>query len=86
MSGTKRRAEQHEGTVRASHLLVKHRDSRRPSSHREKVVTRSKVRATYPHCAGPLASGAVRCQQQSQEQLPVRALTALLADAWNATQ
>ena len=28
-------------TVRASHLLVKHRDSRRPSSWKEEVVTRS---------------------------------------------
>ncbi|KAF8059370.1 pin1 [Scenedesmus sp. PABB004] len=33
------------GTVRASHLLVKHRDSRRPSSWKEKVITRSKEEA-----------------------------------------
>ena len=31
------------GTVRASHILVKHRDSRRPSSWKEPTVTRSKV-------------------------------------------
>lgn len=31
-------------TVRASHILVKHRDSRRPSSWKEPTVTRSKVR------------------------------------------
>ncbi|TFK26689.1 rotamase-domain-containing protein [Coprinopsis marcescibilis] len=32
----------HAGQVRASHLLVKHRDSRRPSSWKESVITRSK--------------------------------------------
>lgn len=31
--------------VRASHILVKHRDSRRPSSWREEVITRSKEEA-----------------------------------------
>ncbi|KCV68058.1 peptidyl-prolyl cis-trans isomerase NIMA-interacting 1 [Fonticula alba] len=31
--------------VRASHLLVKHRDSRRPSSWKESVITRSKEEA-----------------------------------------
>mmetsp|Transcript_36392 Transcript_36392/g.102801 ORF Transcript_36392/g.102801 Transcript_36392/m.102801 type:complete len:113 (-) Transcript_36392:70-408(-) len=31
--------------VRASHLLVKHRDSRRPSSWKEQTVTRSKEEA-----------------------------------------
>ncbi|KAI0370099.1 rotamase-domain-containing protein [Pilatotrama ljubarskyi] len=31
--------------VRASHLLVKHRDSRRPSSWKEKTITRSKDEA-----------------------------------------
>ena len=31
--------------VRASHLLVKHRDSRRPSSWREENITRSKEEA-----------------------------------------
>ena len=31
-----------EGKIRASHLLVKHRDSRRPSSWREAQITRSK--------------------------------------------
>lgn len=33
------------GIIRASHLLVKHRDVRRPSSHREPVVTRSREEA-----------------------------------------
>ncbi|KAI0348179.1 rotamase-domain-containing protein [Trametopsis cervina] len=33
------------GKVRASHLLVKHRDSRRPSSWREENITRSKEEA-----------------------------------------
>eukprot|EP00877_Chromochloris_zofingiensis_P003276 jgi/Chrzof1/1294/Cz10g02010.t1 len=33
------------GTVRASHLLVKHKDSRRPSSWKEPVVTRTKEEA-----------------------------------------
>ena len=33
-------------TVRASHLLVKHRDSRRPSSWKEPAVTRTKVLGT----------------------------------------
>ena len=46
-TGVKRRAEQYSGTVQASHLLVKHRDSRRPSSHKEKVVTRSKVHTRF---------------------------------------
>lgn len=31
--------------VEASHLLVKHRESRRPSSHREENITRSKSEA-----------------------------------------
>lgn len=31
-----------EGKIRAAHLLVKHRDSRRPSSWREAQITRSK--------------------------------------------
>ena len=34
-----------EGTIRAAHLLVKHRDSRRPSSWRETNITRSKEEA-----------------------------------------
>ncbi|CAD0099282.1 unnamed protein product [Aureobasidium mustum] len=33
---------QQEGKIRASHLLVKHKDSRRPSSWREAQITRSK--------------------------------------------
>ena len=38
-------------TVRASHLLVKHRDSRRPSSWKEPTVTRTKVlSAAKLHC------------------------------------
>ena len=36
---------QPEGKIRASHLLVKHRDSRRPSSWREAQITRSKEEA-----------------------------------------
>ncbi|KDR85573.1 hypothetical protein GALMADRAFT_234516 [Galerina marginata CBS 339.88] len=35
----------HAGQVRASHLLVKHRDSRRPSSWKENNITRSKDEA-----------------------------------------
>lgn len=35
----------HEGQIRASHLLVKHRDSRRPSSWRETEITRTKEEA-----------------------------------------
>jgi len=35
----------HEGKIRAAHLLVKHRDSRRPSSWREAEITRSKDEA-----------------------------------------
>lgn len=34
-----------EGKIRASHLLVKHRDSRRPSSWREAQITRTKEEA-----------------------------------------
>ena len=34
-----------EGKIRAAHLLVKHRDSRRPSSWRESTITRSKQEA-----------------------------------------
>lgn len=34
-----------EGKIRAAHLLVKHRDSRRPSSWREAEITRSKDEA-----------------------------------------
>ncbi|DAA78797.1 TPA_exp: Peptidylprolyl isomerase [Trichophyton benhamiae CBS 112371] len=33
---------QGEGKIRASHLLIKHRESRRPSSWRESEITRSK--------------------------------------------
>ncbi|KAI9756306.1 MAG: protein kinase ssp1 [Chaenotheca gracillima] len=36
---------QPEGKIRASHLLVKHKDSRRPSSWREANITRSKEEA-----------------------------------------
>ncbi|KAI9370559.1 hypothetical protein BJX61DRAFT_85792 [Aspergillus egyptiacus] len=36
---------QGEGKIRCSHLLVKHRDSRRPSSWREATITRSKEEA-----------------------------------------
>ncbi|GAD93117.1 peptidyl-prolyl cis-trans isomerase [Paecilomyces variotii No. 5] len=36
---------QGEGKIRASHLLIKHRDSRRPSSWREAEITRSKDEA-----------------------------------------
>ncbi|KAF5312421.1 hypothetical protein D9619_002703 [Psilocybe cf. subviscida] len=35
----------HEGQVRASHLLIKHRDSRRPSSWKEENITRTKEEA-----------------------------------------
>ncbi|PPQ79905.1 hypothetical protein CVT25_002961 [Psilocybe cyanescens] len=35
----------HAGQVRASHLLVKHRDSRRPSSWKEDNITRTKEEA-----------------------------------------
>lgn len=38
-------AKQQSATVQASHLLVKHRDSRRPSSWREENITRSKEEA-----------------------------------------
>ena len=38
-------AGQPEGKIRAAHLLVKHRDSRRPSSWRESTITRSKDEA-----------------------------------------
>jgi len=34
------------GKIRASHLLVKHKDSRRPSSWRENNITRTKEEAT----------------------------------------
>lgn len=34
-----------EGKIRAAHLLVKHRDSRRPSSWREQNITRTKEEA-----------------------------------------
>ena len=34
-----------EGKIRAAHLLVKHKDSRRPSSWREEKITRSKDEA-----------------------------------------
>lgn len=36
---------QKEGQIRCSHLLVKHRDSRRPSSWRQAEITRSKEEA-----------------------------------------
>jgi NIMA-interacting peptidyl-prolyl cis-trans isomerase 1 len=46
-AGIKRKVDSmgNEGTVRASHLLVKHRDSRRPSSWKEPTVTRTKEEA-----------------------------------------
>lgn len=34
-----------EGKIRAAHLLVKHRDSRRPSSWKEQNITRTKEEA-----------------------------------------
>lgn len=34
-----------DGKIRAAHLLVKHRDSRRPGSWRETVITRTKEEA-----------------------------------------
>jgi NIMA-interacting peptidyl-prolyl cis-trans isomerase 1 len=37
--------ERQAGKIRAAHLLVKHRDSRRPSSWRENTITRSKEEA-----------------------------------------
>ncbi|KAB8291680.1 hypothetical protein EYC80_006480 [Monilinia laxa] len=37
--------EDNQGKIRASHLLVKHRDSRRPSSWREAEITRTKDEA-----------------------------------------
>lgn len=36
----------HAGQVRASHLLIKHKDSRRPSSWKEENITRTKEEAT----------------------------------------
>ena len=36
---------QSEGKIRAAHLLVKHKDSRRPSSWKEEKITRSKEEA-----------------------------------------
>ena len=38
-------AKQQGATVQASHLLVKHRESRRPSSWREENITRTKAEA-----------------------------------------
>ncbi|EFX00133.1 peptidyl-prolyl cis trans isomerase [Grosmannia clavigera kw1407] len=38
-------AQQQAGKIRAAHLLVKHRDSRRPASWREAEITRSKEEA-----------------------------------------
>lgn len=38
-------AEANEGKIRASHLLVKHKDSRRPSSWKEAEITRTKEEA-----------------------------------------
>ena len=38
-------SDDHQGKIRASHLLVKHRDSRRPSSWRETEITRTKEEA-----------------------------------------
>ena len=35
----------HEGKIRAAHLLVKHKDSRRPASWREANITRTKDEA-----------------------------------------
>lgn len=32
-------------TIRASHILIKHKESRRPSSHRQSVITRTKEEA-----------------------------------------
>ncbi|ESZ97182.1 peptidyl-prolyl cis/trans isomerase [Sclerotinia borealis F-4128] len=37
--------EENQGKIRASHLLVKHKDSRRPSSWREAEITRTKEEA-----------------------------------------
>ena len=45
-SGSGSGARAPEGKIRAAHLLVKHRDSRRPSSWKEDKITRSKAEAT----------------------------------------
>lgn len=41
----KANGQENNGKIRAAHLLVKHRDSRRPSSWREAEITRSKEEA-----------------------------------------
>ncbi|CAA7268052.1 unnamed protein product [Cyclocybe aegerita] len=45
LSGGRKPAGAHAGQVRASHLLVKHKDSRRPSSWKESNITRTKEEA-----------------------------------------
>lgn len=44
-AGRPESAGQGDGKIRCSHLLVKHKDSRRPSSWREAEITRSKEEA-----------------------------------------
>lgn len=44
-AGRPEAAGQSDGKIRCSHILVKHRDSRRPSSWREAEITRSKEEA-----------------------------------------
>lgn len=55
------------GTVRASHILVKHKDSRRPSSWKEPTVTRSKARfahdGTTSECEG--SADGLRMQEEA---------------------
>ena len=50
--------------VRASHLLVKHRDVRRPSSWKEKEITRSKVCVLLGPCAYHTYSINHHCTQE----------------------
>ncbi|GLB43596.1 putative peptidyl-prolyl cis-trans isomerase [Lyophyllum shimeji] len=45
LGGGRAAAQDRSGQVRASHLLVKHRDSRRPSSWKEANITRTKEEA-----------------------------------------
>jgi hypothetical protein len=64
---------QQRGTVRASHLLVKHRDSRRPSSWKEANITRTQVQE--PERSFTLLLNQFCCQRASQPRLVIHICT-----------
>jgi len=56
-----------DGNVRASHLLVKHKDSRRPSSWKEPTVTRTKVLISSRYLYTTISDTTIDCRERINE-------------------